>query len=298
MQKIALVSYTPSEQDFEHRWQDENLLKAPLARRNIAVSTIEWDAPNVAWASYDALIIRSTWDYHLRYSEFLAWLQHVVASGARLYNAPSLLMWNMDKVYLRELSAEGVPLLPTVFVAQGEAISLADVIASHGWGEAVVKPSISAGGDNTWRVAASEAGQAQTRLDAQLSEMSVMIQQYAPQISMGEYSFLFFNGQFSHATRKIPAQGDMFVHEHRGGKIYAYSAPAELIAQASNVVRQAQKLNGALPLYARVDSVLEGDRLILMELEMVEPYLYMPYADAYAPERLADAIAQRLMEGV
>jgi glutathione synthase/RimK-type ligase-like ATP-grasp enzyme len=295
MPNVALVSYTPPYGEFDHHLQDEHMLKQPLAVRGITVSSVAWDAPNIAWASYDALIIRSTWDYHLRYAEFLAWLQHVIASGARLYNAPSLLMWNMDKVYLRELEAEGVPLLPTVFVGQGEAVSLADVIASHGWSEAVVKPSISAGGDNTWRVQASEATHAQSRLEAQLGEMSVMIQQYAPQISDGEYSFLFFNGQFSHATRKIPAQGDMFVHEHRGGKTYAYSAPAELIAQASNIVRIAQKLTGELPLYARVDSVLEGDKLILMELEMVEPYLYMPYADAYATERLADAIAQRLL---
>jgi len=294
MKKVVFVSYQSPYGEQDSNRQDEAFFKQALLERDIHVETIAWDAPNIAWANYDALVIRTTWDYYLRYEEFLAWLNGVIAQGATFYNAPSLMKWNMDKVYLQELANEGVRLLPTVFIAQNRSANLAQIIASQGWQEAVVKPTISGGGDNTWRVKPHEAQTMQERLNEQVTKTGIMIQQYATQISEGEYSFVFFNGLFSHATRKVPAEGDMFVHEHRGGSTYTFNAPSEMVAKASNILRIAQRLTGQLPLYARVDCIVEGDELILMELEVVEPYLYMPYADEYAKQRFADALAQRL----
>lgn len=294
MKQIAFVSYSPPEGQFDFHYEDEHTLKAPLARRNVHVQSVAWDNPSADWGSYDALILRSTWDYHHRFQEFNTWLESQIAQGCRLYNAPSILRWNMNKTYLEQLAQEGVKILPTRFVAQGEIVDLHETLLSHQWREAVIKPVISAGGDNTWRVTLDQAIAKQSLLDAQVLQGGVMIQQFATQIAQGEFSFLFFNGQFSHTTRKIPAEGDMFVHEHRGGKTYPYPSESYLIAQASNIIRLASKLTGEMPLYARVDGVIDAGTLILMELELVEPYLYFPYADSYAPERFADAIVQRL----
>jgi glutathione synthase/RimK-type ligase-like ATP-grasp enzyme len=282
--------------DFTYTLEDENLLREPLRQRGVEVATRAWDDPAVDWASYDAVIIRSTWDYHHRYAQYLAWLAGLEAQGARLFNPLPMLRWNMDKTYLGTLPGYGIRTLPTVFLRQGETLDLAAVLRDHGWERAVVKPTVSAGGDNTWRFSAAELPAAQARLDEQTQQMAVMIQQYADQIADGEWSFLFFNGVYSHAVRKVPANGDMFVHMHRGGTTAAAEPTPALVAQASNIVRIAERINGSLPLYARVDTVIEGETLTLMELELLEPYLYMPYADRWAAERLADAIALRLEE--
>jgi glutathione synthase/RimK-type ligase-like ATP-grasp enzyme len=293
---VVFASFKANSADFDFTYtlEDENLLREPLRQRGVTVATLAWDDPAVDWASYDAVVIRSTWDYHLRYADYLAWLARLEAQGARLYNPLPMLRWNMDKTYLGTLAPYGIRTLPTVFLPQGETADLARILRDHGWERAVVKPTVSAGGDNTWRFSAAELHAAQARLDEQSCQMAVMIQQYADQIADGEWSFLFFNGVYSHAVRKVPATGDMFVHAHRGGTTTAAEPTPVLVAQASNIVRAAERINGSTPLYARVDTVIEGETLTLMELELLEPYLYMPYADRWAPERLADAIALRL----
>lgn len=288
--RVAFASYTPASTAFDYHHEDQTHVAPLLLAHGITIETVAWDAEGVAWAEYDAVVVRSTWDYHLRYSEFVAWLERIEVAGARVYNTPSLLRWNMDKNYLAQLNAASVPLLPTAFYPKGAHANLAEVFQRYGWETAVIKPVISAGGDNTWRVARADAQSVQARLDEQMASMGVMIQQYAPQISEGEWSFLFFGGQYSHAARKYPAQGDMFVHEHRGGRTEAVQPSAEQIAQATAVVAQIRHVTGVLPLYARVDAVMDGETLVLMELELIEPYLYLGYDEPHAAQRFADAL--------
>ncbi len=292
--RIALASYAPTSQELDYHHDDERALAPLLAPHGLTLETVAWDAQGVDWAAYDAVLVRSTWDYHLRYEAFLAWLARLEALGVRLFNDPALMRWNMDKTYLATLQAAGVPLLPTAFYAKGSQVRLAEVMAQHGWQTAVVKPTVSAGGDNTWRVDVAEAEGAQARLEAQLAQTGVMIQQFAPQISAGEWSFLFFGGVYSHAARKFPAQGDMFVHEYRGGRTEAAQPTPAQIAQAAAVMNEATKVAQGTPLYARVDAVMDGDTLVLMELELVEPYLYLSYGAPHAAQRLAHAILEAL----
>jgi glutathione synthase/RimK-type ligase-like ATP-grasp enzyme len=297
MKHIAFASYDFPDNEFDANYihEDENLLKVPLQIRGIQVSTVSWQSKTTDWTQFDAVILRSTWDYHLKFTEFQAWLTHLEQTNVTLLNGYGLLRWNMDKVYLEQMPKYGVRILPTEFYHTGDNANLSTIMAKHGWSRAVVKPTVSAGGDNTWRFTPEEAHEKQADFDTQVGQMSLMVQQYAESIADGEWSFLFFNGIYSHCVRKIPAQGDMFVHAHRGGSSHPYPNPdVKLVAQASNVVRVAQELTGELPLYARVDTVIDSDGIILMELECVEPYLFMPFGDAYTIERIADAIAQRV----
>lgn len=297
MKQIAFASFEVNRDDFDATivTEDERLLQEPLKARGIRVTTIPWDAPDTDWTAFDAVVIRSTWDYHLRWEAFSAWLDRLEAQHVTVLNPIPMLRWNMDKVYLGTLGQHDIPTLPTLFVERGQHAQLVDILREQGWQRGVVKPTISAGGDNTWRFDRDNAAALQSQLDDQLTRQTVMIQKYADRITEGEWSFHFFNGIYSHTVNKVPAVGEMFVHLHRGGHMAEVTPTPAQIAQASNIVRTVQVMTGDIPLYARVDVVVnENNVLQLMELELVEPYLYLPYADALAVERLADAIAQRV----
>ncbi|UPT73268.1 MAG: hypothetical protein M0D55_15465 [Elusimicrobiota bacterium] len=126
-----------------------------------------------------------------------------------------------------------------------------------------------------------------------LAHSGAMIQPYLAEIAAeGEWSFVFLGGKFSHAVLKTPKGGDFRVQEEHGGRTTAAVAPAALIAQA----REAARLSPGPQLYARVDGVRRGSELVVVEVELIEPSLYLQFAPG-AAKALAAAVKERLSEG-
>jgi hypothetical protein len=249
-----------------------------------------WDDATEAWSNFDLVVIRSCWDYHLRSQAFAKWLAAREATGARIWNPPALVRWNMDKAYLRELARQGVPTIPTVWVEQGADVLLNEILAEQGWDATVVKPRISATARDTWRVSRAEAGDQQAAFHNQAQTIGLLVQPFLPQITTeGEWSFVFFDGTFSHALLKRPQAGDFRVQEEHGGHNRVVTADAALIAQAQTILAASPQV----PLYARVDGVILDGRLHLMELELIEPALYTSTLPA-AVARFAAAIMTKL----
>ncbi len=256
-----------------------------LRSRGARVDPVVWDAPGVDWTAFDAVVVRSVWDYHLRPLEFLRWVDRVEEAGARLLNPPGVLRWNHHKSYLRDLAARGVATVPTAWLDHGSRPQLGGVLAERGWAEAVVKPAVSASAHETWRTSPAAAAADQDRLLALLLAGDVLVQPLVPEVqSPGEWSLVFFGGSFSHAMLKRPREGDFRVQEELGGRAeWTVPAPA-LVEQAAQALATAP----APCLYARVDGVERGGRLILMEMELIEPVLYFE-ADPAAASRFAES---------
>lgn len=271
---------------------DDQLLLAPLAARGIRAVAAAWDDPAVAWDSYDALVMRSTWNYHTSFDDFLAWIDRVEAVGVPLWNPPTLLRWNASKTYLRDLAADGVDVVPTRWVAEEARSELADVLADAGWSDAVVKPAVSASGYETWRIAQSRLTPTEESRFRKLAARpgGAMVQRFVPELTThGEWSLMFIAGEYSHAVLKRPRAGDFRVQHEHGGS-------AEPLAPPEHVLRAAREITARVPgpwLYARVDGVEISGRFLLVELEMLEPSMFLG-ADAGAPERFATAIARGL----
>ncbi len=262
--------------------EDDALAAAALERRGVQVEAAPWDAPR-AWEQ-DAVVLRSCWDYHRRPAEFDAWLRRLT----RVFNPFPLVRWNLNKSYLADLEALGVPTLPTVFLERGAPKPLGELLAAQRWEEAVVKPVLSAGAHETWRANATAPDE--PRFQALLAQEALMVQPFAPEIvTGGEWSLLFFGGALSHAVLKTPAPGDFRVQHHLGGAVQAREAPPEVVDASTHALSVAP----GRPLYARVDGVLTPAGYRLMELELIEPVLYLSFhpgaADAFA-EALASAL--------
>lgn len=237
-----------------------------------------WSDPARDWRAFDAVVIRSCWDYHLHADKFLAWIAALERDATPVINPPELIRWNSQKIYLRELEAAGIAIPGSVIVPEGTEENLAKLCAQGGWQIAVVKPLISASAHRT------------ERRNSGIVRGPAMIQEYIAAIETeGEFSLTFIAHEYSHAVNKKPRAGDFRVQEEHGGKIVAAQPPAGAQAFAQNVL-------GKMPqrcTYARVDIVSDQGQFRLMELEVIEPELYLHLAPGSA-QKLAQAIESNI----
>ncbi|MEH0579331.1 ATP-grasp domain-containing protein [Streptomyces sp. B21-108] len=270
MARIALVTYDPRPEPSRDR--DLPVLRAALERAGAEADGVFWDDPDVDWASYDLVVIRSTWDYSWRADEFTAWAQKV-AEVTRLANPAAVVRWNADKRYLGELAAAGVPTVPTRYLAPDDP---ADLPADH---EYVVKPTSGAGARYAARYTPDQHETAVRQLARMHDEgLTAMVQPYVRGIDAGgERALQFFGGRLLHASRKraVLAPGTAYDAQkiaHPGLEPWV-PTPAE-IAVAERALAAVPDASGLL--YARVDLV-DGDdgQPCVMELELVEPNLFL-----------------------
>ena len=268
---------------------DDLLAAAACHARGIRVTPAVWDDPAVRWASFDAVIVRSTWDYHRRVDDFLAWLAILENVGVPVWNPIALLRWNANKRYLGDLDRRGVSTVPTAWITVIDASSLASVMDERGWSDVVVKPVISATAYGTHRVRRTDAeGAGRAMGDGATGEY--LVQPFLPEIqTLGEWSLIFFRGAFSHSVRKRPVAGDFRVQTEYGGSSITERAPTSVIEAGAAAL---DAVDGPW-LYARVDGVETPRGFVLMELEMLEPMLFFD-RDAEAPVRFAAALESLL----
>ena len=265
--RVAILIPAP---DYHENWQPAFARKAAaLAGAGLAVERRVWCDPGDL-AGFDLILPLFAWGYQRDVARWYALLDRLEAKGLPVVNPVPLLRWNSDKAYLADLAAKGVVVVPTVEVAALDDTALANARAALGVAEVVVKPAISGGADGTHRVAADAGVPADALGERRL------VQPLMPGILReGEYSLFFFAGAFSHAIVKRPAAGDFRVQEQFGGREEAWEASAE----AQGLAAAALAAVPVPPLYARVDMV--GDaagRLHIMELELIEPSLFLHFA--------------------
>ncbi len=273
----------------DHRPHDPDLplVVAAAARRDVRADVVTWDDPAVDWSSYDAVVVRSCWDYVGRRDEFLAW----ASSVPRLHNPAEILAWNTDKTYLRQLEEAGIPIIETRW-----DVSPGDDIGQHA--EWVVKPTISAGSRDTarWGTAAEVWAHSAELVAAGRTSMT---QPYISSVDdEGETAMLHFAGEFSHAIRKGPLlQRGEGVRQDRDSReeITPREPTADQLEVSSRAIEVTCTALGLTepPLYTRVDLVTAPDGSpLLIELELAEPSLFLPQSGGGA-DRLLDAILAR-----
>ncbi|MFH8972505.1 RimK family alpha-L-glutamate ligase [Streptomyces sp. NPDC017890] len=283
MPRIALVTCRPGPQVSVDR--DLPVLVGALEEAGARASAEVWDDDGVDWGAFDLAVIRSTWDYSWRAGEFTAWAEKCGAA-TRLANPAGVVRWNTDKRYLGDLAAAGVPTVPTRYSAPGEA---PDLPGDH---EYVVKPTSGAGARFAARYTPDEHATAVRQVERMHAEgLTAMVQPYVRGIdTAGERALQFFGGRPLHASRKgaVLTPGTPYDERkvaHPGLEPWT-PAPAELAVAESALaaVPGAPEL-----LYARVDLVDGADGPQVMELELVEPNLFLWLHERSLP-RVVEAV--------
>jgi len=262
----------------------DELLLEPLAELGWSVDMVSWRTNGVDWNRYEAVIIRSPWDYQQEAKRFMQVLRDIDASSARLENPLSLVKWNIDKTYLRELEDQGILIVPTLWGEQLEPDELDHAFKTLQTDELIIKPTVSANADDTFRVKKEMDSDLQKQINATFAHRSYMIQPFMQHIvDEGEFSLFYFGGSYSHTILKIPGSGDFRVQEEHGGRLRSVDPEEQLLERALKTMEKIQPQ----PLYARADFVrTNSDDFALMELELIEPSLYFNM-DPESPKRFA-----------
>lgn len=269
--KIAYVCYKDGQFGNTVKSEDEILFNY-LIEKGLNIATVTWTDPDIDWKDFELVILKSPWDYFEQIDNFYAWLNKLVGLGVRLLNPPATIKWNSDKHYLNEIDEAGLPVIPSIFLEKNEFPDIAVYFERLKTNKIIIKPCVSAGSVNTFKVAQEEASEWNSKLKELLKNEAFIVQPFVDEIQTdGEYSFLFFNGKFSHHVLKKAKEGDFRVQSSYGGSIHTPEMSSDLIDQAQQYSDKFAKDC----LYARVDGIIRNGKFSLMELELIEPFLFL-----------------------
>lgn len=270
---------------------DDEIAYPALRAIGWAVDAVPWTRA-VAWRDYDAVVIRSTWDYVDQADHFLRVLGDIERTGVPLFNGTDVVRWNLRKTYLRDLEQHGVRIVPTVWRDRLESGELAALFEEIGAAEMVVKPVVGANAAGAFWLDGRGVRERAAEVEAYYADRPLMAQPFVPAVTAeGEFSLFYFNGEHSHTILKTPKPADFRVQEEHGGLIRPALAEDALRAAGGAAMRAI----GKAPLYARADFVRapDGSGFWMMEMELIEPALYFRM-DPDSPARFARALQSRI----
>ena len=295
---LLILTPDPDTPSINGRWGDVLLAyQTALAETGLTILNAPWSATPLPEADLVTPLV--AWGYHNKPDAFVRAVSGMAVNGANLANPAALIRWNVDKAYLKDMAEAGLSCVPTLYADQLSEAVITAARADFGVTDLVLKPRISAGAKQTivWRNAGMPMADPDARIDDEGRSVTaplenLMIQPFLPAIqSEGEWSVIFLGGAFSHAVLKTPKSGDFRSQPDYQAHLRAQDPPADVLETAADIINWI----GADSLtYGRVDLVrgLDG-RPCLMELELIEPDLYLPYAPE-AKARFAKAFSDRL----
>ena len=269
---IAYVCYEDVGKYTSNVENEDKILLEFLTGKGLDIKMEVWTDPRVDWSVYDLAILKSPWDYFDKIRQFYNWLNQLEELNVPLLNPIKVVKWNSDKHYLKEIADAGLSVVPTLYFEQGEKPDLTNCFEKLKSEKLIIKPCISGGSKNTLKITRENLAELRPVIHEYLNEEAYMTQPFLEEIeTKGEWSFLFFNGKFSHSLLKKAKPGDFRVQHYLGGSIHDEEAPSHLLKSAEKYVQQFAK--GCL--YARVDGLEVNGQFMLMELELIEPFLFL-----------------------
>ncbi len=264
-----------------------------FAHKGMAAEIVRWREAGARAGEFDALLPLFVWDYFEGNQESFLEQIAIASQTTQVFNPFEVLKWNSEKTYLDQLAASGAPVIQTVYLDKVTETGIAQAFETLGSDKVVIKPTI---GGGAWRQVLYTKGDPFPAADM-LPPEGAMVQAFLPSVQAeGEYSFLYFGGQFSHAVQKRAKKGDYRIQSLYGGTEETYTPKGEERAAARTILDALD----FIPLYARVDLLrgIDGG-LKLIELELLEPYLYLAHADGEGAEnkgaqKLAEALLKRI----
>jgi len=277
----------PADYHLDWHWTFDPQAEA-LRQRGATVDPVEWTS-DADFAAYDLVLPLIGWGYHQQFTRWQAVLDRFERDNIRIANPVPVLRWNGDKSYLAELHSKGVSTVPSLAFEALDESALERAREAFDSAELVVKPLVSASAHGTFRVGPGDAFPEQVR------GWRMLVQPWLKDIvNSGEYSLIFFGGEFSHAVSKVPRPGEFRVQPEYGGIIGPCAPPPGSV----ELGKAALAASPAATTYARVDIVVGNDgQLQVIELELIEPALFMGDVPDAGP-RFADAVLSAAKAGI
>ena len=250
--------------------EDKILLKE-LEKCNLKVIKKDWSDNKFDWKQTRYAIFRTTWDYFDKFDTFIKWFEKTKRETLFI-NSKEIILWNLNKSYLQELSKKGINIAKTIFVEEKQKITLEDLFKNTQFNEAIIKPSVSGAARDTFKITKKNHKKFESNFQKLIKKESFLFQEFLKDIQIfGEISIILIDGEYTHAVRKIAKKGDFRVQDDHGGTVEVYNPVKEEIEFAKLCVSKCP----SQPIYARVDLIYDNKKNIsLSELELIEPELW------------------------
>lgn len=270
--------------------QEDGLVKSALEKLGYSVEILDWADQTVDWSQFKVCVFRTIWDYFHRFDEFTAWIDKV-KTQTTFVNSIDQILWNVDKHYLGDLAAKGIPTVETHFIERNDQRDLGAILHEMEWSKTVLKPCISGAARHTYKINSENVEEHETIFKELIKSEAMMLQPFIESItSKGEVSHVVIGGKYSHSVLKKAKEGDYRVQDDFGGSVHPYEANqtekefAELAAKACE----------PLPTYARIDVVWGNqNELLIGEVELIEPELWFRNHPS-AADHLAQEIDKKI----
>lgn len=284
--KIALVTCDAlGDYDNGVENEDTRLIQYLTKKGNVIVPQ-SWTDSTVDWHAYDFLLVKSPWDYFDKPIAFSDWLNAMESEGVLMFNSSTTIRWNANKQYLQDIADAGFPVVPFKILEKGYRFHASDFFDRFKTNALVFKPLVGGGAKNTFIINRENQSETAAEANQLLREEAYIIQPFVAEIvEKGEVSLMFFGGKFSHAVQKVPKAGDFRVQHFFGGKIVPIEPSKELLTLADSIIQTFARDT----LYGRVDLVETVKGYQLMELELIEPYLFL-FTNPLADDNYYDAL--------
>ena len=279
---------------FEEYKSNELKLIELFQNHSVPAEHVVWNRLDQDWSNYRAIIVLSIWDYcqNGNLEKFLKVLQDIKNSGTPVYNSCETIVWNCQKTYLKDFEQWGIKIPETVWLEPQQLSSIPKILEEKKWQECVLKPVVSSGGNNTYRLKAEDPEIKNVLEKCRLLDCEWMLQPFLTEIlDEGEWSFIFIDSQFSHALLKKPACGNFLAQPFRGAIAIKMEPEKWMIAEAARILKACPQN----PLHARVDLIRQNKSFLVMEVELIEPYLYDDLKEGLS-ENLFKAVLGRIGE--
>jgi len=270
--RIALIADRETLPEYTNSNTENAQLLSFLKEKGLDITPEVWDNEKLNWSDYNILALKTPWDYCLRIKEFHSWLDKLDRINAFLLNPIQIIRWNSDKIYFKDMEKEGIKLVPTLWLDQGNDFDVENIFEHFKTPKIIVKPRVSGSAKHTYALTKEEALQKREYIKGLIQEENFMTQPFLQEIqTQGEWSLIYFNGKYSHSVLKTAKSDDFRVQDNFGGNAHNLEAPSYLLEAAQNIVDKFAK--GCL--YARVDGLDINQEFVLMELEIIEPQLFL-----------------------
>ncbi|RDX35868.1 hypothetical protein DZA50_05775 [Kangiella sp. HD9-110m-PIT-SAG07] len=268
-----------------------------LEAAGIQYQIVPWDS-DIDWSQFDACLLRTTWDYQERIDEFMAWVNRV-STQTQLLNPKSIIEWNSHKRYLHHLELAGITIAPSEWLMKGKRYDIQKLMQQHGWEKGFLKPLVGANARECLPFDNNSAGilEAQKHVDRLTPTEDLVLQPYLANVeSFGETSGVFFAGQYSHGTRKVPVEGDFRVQDDYGASDFVYHLSDQELELAHKAIAFVTETM-TLPLYARIDFLHHKDGTAFVnEVELIEPSLFFRHGGKDSCVLFAQSLAKYIKD--
>ena len=250
---------------------EDNILLKELEKCNLKVIKKDWSDNKFDWKQTRYAIFRTTWNYFDKFDTFIKWFEKTKRETLFI-NSKEIILWNLNKTYLQELSKKGINIAKTIFVEEKQKITLEDLFKKSQFNEAIIKPSVSGAARDTFKITKKNHKKFESNFQKLIKKESFLFQEFLKDIQIfGEISIILIDGEYTHAVRKIAKKGDFRVQDDHGGTVEVYNPVKEEIEFAKLCVSKCP----SQPIYARVDLIYDNKKNIsLGELELIEPELW------------------------